>query len=87
MKGKEKKMNKSRFKGIALVIFGATLWGISGTVAEFLFQKNSFTTEWLVVVRLLLSGIWECWVLNILTSLRLNMEMQQQQQSYNIYHQ
>ena len=57
MKGKEKKMNKSRFKGIALVIFGATLWGISGTVAEFLFQKNSFTTEWLVVVRLLLSGI------------------------------
>ena len=50
-------MNKSRFKGIALVIFGATLWGVSGTVAEFLFQKNSFTTEWLVVVRLLLSGI------------------------------
>lgn len=57
MKGKEKNMNKSRFKGIALVIFGATLWGVSGTVAEFLFQKNSFTTEWLVVVRLLLSGI------------------------------
>ena len=50
-------MNNSRFKGIALVIFGATLWGVSGTVAEFLFQKNNFTTEWLVVIRLLLSGI------------------------------
>ena len=49
-------MNKLRLKGIILVIFGATLWGICGTVAEFLFQHN-FTPEWLVVVRVLLSGI------------------------------
>ncbi|MDO5011682.1 MAG: DMT family transporter, partial [Intestinibacter bartlettii] len=49
-------MNKLRLKGIILVIFGSTLWGICGTVAEFLFQHN-FTPEWLVVVRLLLSGI------------------------------
>lgn len=49
-------MNKLRLKGIILVIFGSTLWGICGTVAEFLFQHN-FTPEWLVVVRVLLSGI------------------------------
>lgn len=50
-------MNKVRFKGIMLVIFGATLWGVSGTVAQFLFKQNNFTAEWLVVIRLLLSGI------------------------------
>lgn len=50
-------MKTVRFKGIVLVIFGATLWGVSGTAAEFLFQQNNFTTEWLVVIRLLLSGI------------------------------
>jgi drug/metabolite transporter (DMT)-like permease len=33
------------------------LWGISGTVAQYLFQKKGFSPEWLVVVRLLASGI------------------------------
>ena len=37
-------MNKSRFKGIALVIFGANLWGIYVKVAEYLFKINSFNT-------------------------------------------
>ncbi|WP_122639814.1 DMT family transporter [Romboutsia sp. Marseille-P6047] len=46
-----------RMKGITLVMLGAMLWGISGTVAQFLFQQNGFTPEWLVVVRLLASGI------------------------------
>ena len=50
-------MNKVRFKGIMLVIFGSTLWGVSATVAQFLFKQNNFTAEWLVVIRLLLSGI------------------------------
>ena len=49
-------MNKVRLKGIILVVFGTIMWGASGTVAEFLFQQNHFNTEWLVVVRLLLSG-------------------------------
>ncbi len=48
---------QSRIKGIILVIIGAMLWGISGTVAQYLFQKMDFGPEWLVVVRLLLSGI------------------------------
>lgn len=45
-----------RTKGILLVIIGAMLWGISGTVAQFLFQQKSFNSEWLVVIRLLTSG-------------------------------
>lgn len=46
-----------RIKGIILVIIGAMLWGISGTVAQYLFQEKGFSPEWLVVVRLLISGI------------------------------
>lgn len=48
---------KPRLKGIMLVIIGAMLWGVSGTVAQFLFQQKGFTAEWLVVIRLLVSGI------------------------------
>jgi len=48
---------QSRIKGIILVIIGATLWGVSGTVAQFLFQEKGFSTEWLVVIRLLVSGV------------------------------
>lgn len=46
-----------RTKGILLVIIAAMLWGISGTVAQYLFQKRGFSPEWLVVIRLLISGI------------------------------
>lgn len=48
---------KPRTKGIMLVIIGAMLWGVSGTVAQFLFQEKGFSAEWLVVIRLLVSGI------------------------------
>lgn len=48
---------QSRTKGLLLVIIGAMLWGISGTVAQYLFQKKGFSPEWLVVIRLLVSGI------------------------------
>ena len=57
MKEKGLNMNKLHLKGIVLVISGAILWGVSGTVAQFLFQHNNFTVEWLVVIRLLLSGV------------------------------
>ncbi|MEH7344175.1 EamA family transporter [Bacillus sp. JJ1532] len=46
----------SRKKGIILVLIGALLWGVSGTVAQFLFQHQGFSPEWLVVTRLLISG-------------------------------
>ncbi|WP_066291152.1 DMT family transporter [Bacillus sp. FJAT-29937] len=45
-----------RKKGIILVLIGAILWGVSGTVAQFLFQHQGFSPEWVVVVRLLISG-------------------------------
>ena len=44
-------------KGILLVLSAATLWGISGAVAQYLFHQKGFTPEWLVVIRLLISGI------------------------------
>lgn len=46
-----------RIKGLFLVTFGALLWGVSGTVAQYLFQSEGFTAEWLVVIRMLISGI------------------------------
>ena len=46
-----------RVKGIILVIIGAMLWGISGTVAQYLFKEKGFSPEWLVVIRLLVSGV------------------------------
>lgn len=47
----------SRVTGISMVLTGAALWGVSGTVAQYLFHQHGFTAEWLVVIRLLLSGV------------------------------
>jgi drug/metabolite transporter (DMT)-like permease len=47
----------NHFKGMIIVIIGAALWGISGTVAQTLFQDHHITVGWLVDVRLLGSGI------------------------------
>jgi drug/metabolite transporter (DMT)-like permease len=46
-----------RTKGIVLVLIAAILWGVSGTVAQFLFHQQGFSTSWLVVIRLLFSGL------------------------------
>lgn len=51
------KKSRSRTKGIMLVITAAVLWGVSGTIAQYLFQKRGFSPEWLVVIRMLMSGI------------------------------
>jgi len=50
-------MQNTRVLGLVLVLTGATLWGISGTVAQFLFQEKGFSTEWLTVIRLLVAGV------------------------------
>ncbi|WP_375088919.1 DMT family transporter [Peribacillus sp. RS7] len=50
-------VSPSRKRGISLVLTGAALWGISGTAAQYLFQRQGFSPEWLTVVRLLLSGL------------------------------
>jgi drug/metabolite transporter (DMT)-like permease len=46
----------SRIKGLMMVITGATLWGLSGTAAQVLFQHKQITAEWLVVVRMMIAG-------------------------------
>jgi drug/metabolite transporter (DMT)-like permease len=48
---------RDRIKGIAMVLVGASLWGISGTVAQALFHREGIHAEWLVTVRLLCSGL------------------------------
>ncbi|GLC89288.1 EamA family transporter [Lysinibacillus piscis] len=48
---------QNRLRGLALVILGASFWGIGGTVAQKLFQHTSIDVGWLVSSRLLLAGI------------------------------
>lgn len=49
-------LNK-RVKGMILVILGTTLWGASGTVAQYLFKFKGVSPDWLVVTRSLVSGL------------------------------
>lgn len=44
-------------KGIILGILAAILWGISGTLGQFLFEEKEINVEWLITIRLLISGI------------------------------
>jgi drug/metabolite transporter (DMT)-like permease len=48
---------KKRYQGIVMVVTGAALWGISGTVAQILFQQEEVPVGWMVTVRLLVSGL------------------------------
>ncbi|WP_394236245.1 DMT family transporter [Niallia oryzisoli] len=47
----------NRMKGILLVLTGAIFWGIGGTVAKKLFQQYGIDVDWLVTIRLLISGV------------------------------
>ncbi|WP_051541246.1 EamA family transporter [Caldalkalibacillus mannanilyticus] len=47
----------NRAKGYLMVIFAAIFWGLSGTVAQFLFQHKGFDAAWLVTMRLIIAGI------------------------------
>lgn len=42
--------------GLFLVITGAILWGVGGTVAQKLFQQYAIDINWLVTTRLLIAG-------------------------------
>jgi len=48
-------MNQSK-KGFIYTTIGATLWGINGAFAEFLFLQKGVTSDWLTPYRLLLAG-------------------------------
>ncbi|MDY5365346.1 DMT family transporter, partial [Mitsuokella jalaludinii] len=46
----------ARRRGILLALTGAVLWGGSGVAGQYVLQDCAFSTEWLVGVRLILSG-------------------------------
>nr|WP_211230642.1 DMT family transporter [Alicyclobacillus herbarius] len=50
-------MKFDRFKGLSMVLLGAVLWGVSGTIAQVLFQRYGFTPGWLVTVRMSVAGL------------------------------
>lgn len=52
-----RKLFDNRSRGFIMVIIGATLWGLSGTAAQQLFQHDGFSPAWLVTVRMTLSGL------------------------------
>lgn len=51
-----RQLSGSRVKGFFMVLTGAVCWGLSGTVAQHLFQNEGFHPGWMVTVRLILSG-------------------------------
>ncbi len=44
------------FKGFLLALIASVLWGISGTFAQFLFQRRGINVEWLITTRMLIAG-------------------------------
>ncbi|SKB60621.1 Threonine/homoserine efflux transporter RhtA [Soonwooa buanensis] len=49
-------MKNETFKGFLFAIIAASLWGISGTFGQFLFQQRGINVEWMITVRMLISG-------------------------------
>ncbi len=43
-------------KGVAMGLFAATLWSVSGTSGQFLFHQRAMSVEWLMTVRMLGAG-------------------------------
>ena len=43
-------------KGFTLAIIAAIMWGVSGTFAQFLFQQRGINVDWLITLRMLVSG-------------------------------
>src|SRR5947209_17676530 len=48
---------KHTLQGFALAIMAAIFWGVSGAFVQFIFQRKGINTEWLVTIRLLISGL------------------------------
>ena len=45
-------MSQSHLRGLAYVLVAGSLWGLSGTSAQLLFQRHGIQPQWLVTVRL-----------------------------------
>ena len=50
-------MKTSRRLGLLMIISGATLWGFSGPIIQWLFQETSITSIDFLIIRLLLAGV------------------------------
>jgi len=50
-------MRNSASTGLLLALVAALLWGVSGTVMQFLFTTRGVSAEWMVTARMLVSGI------------------------------
>ena len=44
-------------RGNLLAVFAASLWGISGACAQYVFEQKGLRIDWLVTVRLLIAGV------------------------------
>ncbi len=49
-------MDAKILKGFGLALTAAISWGVSGTLGQFLFQERGINVEWLITVRMLVSG-------------------------------
>ncbi|MBS4174765.1 DMT family transporter [Bacillus sp. FJAT-49736] len=49
-------MKTNRFVGLLMIISGATLWGISGPMIQWLFQNSDLTSNNFLTIRLMLAG-------------------------------
>lgn len=50
-------MSQSHLRGLAYVVVGSSLWGLSGTAAQLLFERHGVQPQWLVTLRLAGAGI------------------------------
>ena len=50
-------MKNATLKGFLFAIIAASLWGVSGTFGQFLFQQRDINVEWMITVRMLVSGV------------------------------
>ena len=44
-------------RGNLLAVFAASLWGVSGACAQYVFEQKGLRIDWLVTVRLLIAGV------------------------------
>ncbi|ESQ78248.1 DMT family transporter [Asticcacaulis sp. YBE204] len=49
-------MRSAASQGYGLAFLGALMWGVSGTAMQYLFETKGVSAEWMVTVRMLISG-------------------------------
>ncbi len=51
-------MENMRSKGMLMIVFGASLWGASGTAIQYLFEQKHLTPQWLLMARMMIAGVF-----------------------------